>query len=80
MTCGEIRKAADRAAALTRQLLAFSRKQFLNPTVLDVNETVSGMLPDAAARHRRAHRTTTTPGAATCRACGPTRARWTRCS
>jgi signal transduction histidine kinase len=40
----EIRKAADRAAALTRQLLAFSRKQFLNPTVLDLNETVSGML------------------------------------
>src|SRR5688500_1590844 len=41
---GEIRKAADRAAALTRQLLAFSRKQFLNPTVIDLNETVSGML------------------------------------
>jgi signal transduction histidine kinase len=40
----EIRKAADRATALTRQLLAFSRKQFLNPTVLDVNETVSGLL------------------------------------
>jgi signal transduction histidine kinase len=40
----EIRKAADRATALTRQLLAFSRKQFLNPTVLDLNETVSGLL------------------------------------
>jgi signal transduction histidine kinase len=40
----EIRKAADRATALTRQLLSFSRKQFLQPTVLDINETVSRML------------------------------------
>jgi signal transduction histidine kinase len=40
----EIRKAADRAAALTRQLLAFSRKQFLSPEVLDLSEIVSGML------------------------------------
>jgi two-component system cell cycle sensor histidine kinase/response regulator CckA len=40
----EIRKAADSAAALTRQLLSFSRKQFLNPTVLDLNETASGLL------------------------------------
>ena len=40
----EIRRAADRAAALTRQLLAFSRKQFLLHTVLDVNETMSGLL------------------------------------
>ena len=50
----EIRKAADRATALTRQLLAFSRKQFLTPTVLDVNETVSGlnhMLPRVIGEH-----------------------------
>jgi signal transduction histidine kinase len=40
----EIRKAADRAASLTRQLLAFSRKQFLNPTVVNLNETASGLL------------------------------------
>jgi PAS domain S-box-containing protein len=37
----EIRKAADRAAALTRQLLAFSRKQVLAPKVLDLNAVVS---------------------------------------
>jgi hypothetical protein len=37
----EIRKAADRAAALTRQLLAFSRKQVLEPKVLDLNAVVS---------------------------------------
>jgi signal transduction histidine kinase len=39
----EIRKAADRGAALTRQLLAFSRKQFLSPSVVDLNHTVSGL-------------------------------------
>lgn len=41
---GKIRKAADRAASLTRQLLAFGRKQFLHPVVLDLNETVAGLL------------------------------------
>ena len=40
----EIRNAADRAATFTRQLLSFSRKQILNPRVLDLNEVVSGML------------------------------------
>jgi len=37
----EITKAADRAAVLTRQLLAFGRRQILEPHVLDVNRTVS---------------------------------------
>jgi two-component system, cell cycle sensor histidine kinase and response regulator CckA len=41
---GEIRKVADRAASLTRQLLAFSRKQFLDPVVLDINDAISGLL------------------------------------
>lgn len=40
----EIRKAAERSADLTRQLLAFARKQAVTPKVLDLNETVEGML------------------------------------
>jgi len=36
----EIRKAAERAAMLTRQLLAFSRKQLLQPSVVDLNRVV----------------------------------------
>jgi two-component system cell cycle sensor histidine kinase/response regulator CckA len=40
----EIRKAAERSANLTRQLLAFARKQTVAPKVLDLNETVASML------------------------------------
>ena len=36
----EIRKAGNRAAALTRQLLAFSRRQVLQPEVVDLNRVV----------------------------------------
>ncbi len=39
----EIRKASDRAASLTRQLLAFSRRQVLQPRVLDLNAVVADM-------------------------------------
>lgn len=37
----EIRKASDRAVLLTRQLLAFSRKQVLAPRVLDLNAVIT---------------------------------------
>jgi len=40
----EIHKAATRSADLTRQLLTFARKQTITPKVLDLNETVEGML------------------------------------
>jgi two-component system, cell cycle sensor histidine kinase and response regulator CckA len=40
----EISNAAHRSADLTRQLLAFARRQTVTPRVLDLNETVSGML------------------------------------
>jgi PAS domain S-box-containing protein len=39
----EILHAADRAASLTRQLLAFSRKQVLQPIALDMNEIVGAV-------------------------------------
>jgi PAS domain S-box-containing protein len=43
----QIRKAGDRAAGLTRQLLAFSRKQVIDPRLVDLNELIlesAGML------------------------------------
>jgi PAS domain S-box-containing protein len=39
----EIRKASDRCAALTRQLLAFSRKQILLPKVINLGDVVGDM-------------------------------------
>ena len=41
----EIRKAGMRGAALTRQLLAFSRKEVIEPTRLDLNVVVADMRP-----------------------------------
>jgi two-component system cell cycle sensor histidine kinase/response regulator CckA len=41
----EIQKAATRAAALTSQLLAFSRKQIIEPAVLDLNIIIGDMRP-----------------------------------
>ena len=40
----EIKNAGERASGLTRQLLAFSRKQVLEPQVLDPNQTVRSMV------------------------------------
>jgi PAS domain S-box-containing protein len=40
----DIQKAAMRSADLTRQLLAFARKQTAAPKILNLNETIAGML------------------------------------
>ena len=40
----EIRMAAERSADLTRQLLAFARRQTVSPKLLNLNDTVEGML------------------------------------
>jgi CheY-like chemotaxis protein len=42
-SAAEIHQAADRAAKLTRQLLAYGRKQFLRPEILDLNQIIAGM-------------------------------------
>ncbi|MEM6531096.1 MAG: ATP-binding protein [Myxococcota bacterium] len=39
----EVLAAADRAKALTKQLLAFSRKQTVSPRVLDINDIIGGL-------------------------------------
>ena len=41
----QIRSAAERASSLTKQLLAFSRKQILQPRVLDLNSVVASVEP-----------------------------------
>ncbi len=40
----EVKKAGERSASLTKQLLAFARRQTIAPKVLDLNETITSML------------------------------------
>jgi PAS domain S-box-containing protein len=40
----EVKKASERAARLTQQLLAFSRKQIIQPKVLDINDLIAGLM------------------------------------
>ena len=52
----EIRKAGERAAGLTQQLLAFSRKQMIEPRPIDLNVVVSESPEDADASGGRGYR------------------------
>jgi two-component system, cell cycle sensor histidine kinase and response regulator CckA len=42
---GEVQRAATRASGLTRQLLAFSRRQILEPRVIDLRDSIAGLEP-----------------------------------
>ena len=62
----QIKQNANRAAALVRQLLAFSRKQTLRPQVLDLGEALSRPRHAAQAADRREGARSTSCTAATC--------------
>ena len=51
----EIRRAGDRAAQLTRQLLAFSRRQVLEVRILNLNEVLQGLAKMLPRLEVRAH-------------------------
>ena len=74
----EIRKAAERAMHLTRQLLAFGRQQLVARHVLSLNEVVSRHGADAAAAPGRGHRAGDSAIGRASAASRPTTASWSR--
>jgi PAS domain S-box-containing protein len=67
-----IQQATERAAMLTRQLLAFSRKQVLQPRILDFSAVVTGLAPMLRSLIGEHIQLTVIPAAAACVRADPT--------
>ena len=76
----EVLRLSKRAAQLTRQLLAFSRRQTLEPQVLNLNDMVARRRQDAQARCWARTLTSISRRRRTSATSGPTRCRWSRSS
>ena len=75
----EIRKAAERGASFTRQLLAFSRRQAQEPQPVDISCRGARLREHAAAHHRRRRRRRRCTPRASRRSCASSRASSSRC-
>ncbi len=74
-----IQDAAVRAATLTRQLLAFSRTQVLQPRVLQLNQVITELQKLVGRRDRRGRRASSCGSRRSSGRCTPTLARSSRC-
>ena len=72
--------AAERASSLTRQLLAFSRKQMLAPRIVNLNDIVTENLKMLHAHDRRRHRSGADLPDRICGRCAPMPGRSSRSS
>ena len=74
---GHIKQAAERAAILTRQLLAFARQEVIGPQVLDLDDVITAV--EELLRRTLGEHVELSPRSQACGRSWPTRARWSRC-